>query len=698
MCVAFAHIGANVKWHGEEMMTLEPVKIRGEQSEGMICAAQELGIDSLFPECTGHDIVDMGDGDEDTGKPLREVLSLNDTVLHIDNHAITHRADLFSHIGFAFECTAVGIAKWKKMPEFKAPEFPTDKLPFNFRVTAKDTIPRYCSCLLSIDGMGETPDWMKSRLASVGIRSISLPIDITNFVMMEVGVPMHSFDADDIKGDCIARISKKDEPLQTLDGKEWKLPEGALVFSDDEGNFDLVGIMGGMRSSTKDSTRHIYLHSLSLDPVRIRQTVIATGHRTDAATIYEKKVPHIATELGFYRALELFLEYVPGAKIISSLESFGDNGDPKPIKFSVSKAQSVLGADIPEDTMKKIFEDLGFTASGSGDDMLVTPPLHRLGDIEGAHDLIEEVGRIYGYNAIENTLPSASISPPVRDQRINKMRDRLVNQDYVELLPLSLIGPDILKKSNISKDECTELENAIGHETSIMTPSTLPALLEQAGKNMLEVDDLLRTFHISTVFEKQGDAHKELGALITARSNTDLKSDPFLLLKQEVSSALSAAGYEVSVDICKDVPSFAHSGRCADVISDGKVIGTIFEVHSDVRNNFDLPARAAAMTINITALLEKAPNEIVFSAIPEYPAVSYDTTISMAHNKSSGELLAKIRKSSKLLESAEVADLYGKDSGEYKLTIRCTYRSPEKTLTEEEAKKEFETVEKLTSS
>lgn len=695
MRVAFAHIGARVKWHGEELMMLEPVKIRGEQSEGMICAAEELGIDSLFPECTGHDIVDMGNSDTDVGKPLREVLSLSDTVLHIDNHAITHRADLFSHIGFAFECTAIGIAKWKKMPDFKAPEFPSEKLPFKFRVTAEGLIPRYCSCLLSVDGIGETPDFMRQRLASVGIRSRNLPVDITNFVMLEMGVPMHSFDADDIKGDCVARVSKKDEPLQTLDGKEWKLPEGALVFTDDEGNFDLVGIMGGMRSSTKESTRRIYLHALSLDPVRIRNTVVATGHRTDAATIYEKKVPHVATELGFYRALELFLEHAPGAKIISAPENFGDNGEPKPIKFSVSKAQSVLGADIPESIMQKIFEDLGFTVSGNGDDMVVTPPLHRLGDITGAHDLIEEVGRIYGYNAIENVLPSASIAPPVRDQRIHKVRDRLVDQDYIELLPLSLIGPDILKKSNINTDGCTELTNAIGNETSIMTPSTLPALLEQAGKNMLEVSDMLRTFHISTVFEGSKDVHTELGMLIATRSDVDLKSDPFLLLKQEVTSALSQAGYTVSVDMCKDVPAFASSGRCADVKANGNVIGTFFEVHPDVRKNFDLPARAAALTVNITALFATEPDEIVFNTILEYPAISYDTTVSMVHSKSVGNLLESVRTSSKLLESAEVADLYGKESGEYKLTIRCTYRSSEKTLTEEEAKKEFAGVEKI---
>jgi phenylalanyl-tRNA synthetase beta chain len=696
MRVAFAHVGASVKWHGEqELMTLEPIKIRGEQSEGMICAAEELDIDDLFPECTGHDIVDLGDGDENVGKPLKEVLGLDDVILHIDNHAITHRADLFSHIGFAMECAAIGIAKWKDMPEMKTPEFPSDPLPFNFRVTAEGIIPRYCACLLSIDNVGETPEYMKRRLAAVGIRSISLPIDITNYVMLEVGVPMHSFDADDIKGDCIARVSKEGEPLQTLDGQEWKLPEGALVFSDDDGNFDLVGIMGGLRSSTKETTKHIYLHALSLEPVRIRKTIIATGHRTDAATIYEKKVPHKSTEVGFYRALELFLKHVPGAKIISSKEESGDNGNPKPIKFSASKANSVLGAEIPEGTMKKIFADLGFTVTGDGEEMLVTAPLHRIGDITGAHDLIEEVGRIYGFNNIEDTMPSASIIPPERDTRVNTMRDALQEQGYIELLPLSLVGPDLLSRVGIDTDSCTEIDNAIGKETSLMAPSTLPALLEHAEKNLLQFDDVLRTFHVSTVFNGGIDSSVELGMLLTAKSKTDLKTDPFLLLKQELSEALRDAGYTLSIDICKEVPSYASAGRVASLIVEGKTVGTLFEVHPEVRQKFSLPNRVAALTLNVNALKEIPALTTVAQVVPEFPSITYDTTVEMTHDKSAGALLQKIAASSKLLESVAIADVYGKETGAYKLTLRCTYRSPEKTLTDEEVKKEYASVEKL---
>ena len=699
MRVGFAHVGANARMPDGGLLKLESIKIRGVESNGMICAASELELEDLYPPTEDQGkkpIIDFGDGDENVGKPLGEVLGLDDIILHIDNHAITQRADLFSHLGFAFECVAIGIATWKNMPEFTQPEFTHDPLPFTMKVESKHLMPRYCSCMITIDDLGETPEWMKRKLAAVGWRPLNLPIDITNFVASEIGVPLHSFDADDIKGTVHMRVSKKGEKITTLDNQERTLPDGAMILSDDEGIFDLLGIMGGLRSSTKPTTRHIYLHSASLDPVAIRNTVIATGHRTDAATVYEKGVPHITTQIGFYRAVQLFLDLVPGARISSEQESVGDNGTAKPIDLFVDRVCSVLGVTIDAAAMTKILTDLAFEVSDKGKGVLaVTPPLHRLGDITGPHDLTEEIGRIYGYNNIENTLPSASIQPPKRDTRLHAMRDRLVDQDFTELLPLSLIGPDLLKKAKIDVEGTTELVNPLGHETSIMAPSTIPALLEQAGKNMLEVSDSLKTFHVSTVFAGGSDSHTELGALVAMRSSADLLSDPLLTLKQEVTSAVEQAGYTVTIDVSSDVPSFASKGRCADLHVNGEVVGTLFEIHPDVCSNFDLPSRAAGLTINVTALFGHAATEVVYGSIPEFPAVRYDTTVSMSHSKSVAAVLTQIRESSPLLESAEVVDLYGKESDDYKLTIRCLYRSAEKTLTEEEAKKEFAKVEKI---
>src|SRR3990167_5013344 len=251
MLVAFAHVGATVK-HGDEKMTLKEAKIRGEKSEGMICAAEELELKDMFPakkEDGERPVIELKveSGKWKVGMSLKEALGMDDVIFHIDNHAITHRADLFSHIGFARECVAIGLAEWKKEPKMPSFTFPKTALPFALKVENPKLMPRYCACLIAIDGLGVTPDWMKKRLIATGSRPVNLPVDITNFVMMEIGVPLHSFDAGDIKGNVTMRASKKGESIVTLDQVKRALPEGALILEDDGGIFDLLGIMGGDR-------------------------------------------------------------------------------------------------------------------------------------------------------------------------------------------------------------------------------------------------------------------------------------------------------------------------------------------------------------------------------------------------------------------------------------------------------------------
>jgi len=697
MRVAFAHVGTEVQHDGERMV-LEKIKIRGEESEGMICAAEELNLLDRFPpdeEEGKFAVIDLGDGDDSVGTPLAKFLGLTDTVIDIDNHAITHRADLFSHIGFARECMALGLAVWKKEPVFTPPVFPQTKAPFTFHVDAPDLMPRYCACMLSIDSLGETPDWMKRRLEATGWRSLNLPIDITNYVMMEVGVPLHSFDADDFKGDVRMRTAKEGEKIVTLDEKERVLPVGALVLSDDEGIFDLLGIMGGLRSSTKETTKSIYLHSAVLDPVSIRRTIIATGHRTEAATVYEKGIPHIIAEQGFYRALELFLTHVPGAKVVSKLEEWGDNGVGPSIHFPLPRIEQVLGKPIKESTTKQILMNLGFDVQKKGEGALtVTPPLWRLGDIIGPHDLIEEVGRIYGYDALEPQLPVASIMPPPRDHRLNALRCAFKEESFFEIYPLSLVGPQLLAKCRIDPATAPVVENALGEEFSLMQPSVLPGILEHARDNLRSASDCLRTFHCSNVFSGGEKSHRELGALVASKDGTSLSSDPFLLLKASLLSAAAQVGLSITLQPLKKPPAYAHPGRAAQLMIGKEVVGELFEVHPAVRSAFDLPQRSAAVCIDVDALLALPGEPPLAQSVSQFPSVAYDITLSCTPQSSVGDIRQQAQEQSGLLESIEVVDLYDPRAEDrtYKVTFRCTYRAPDRTLTEEEVKREHEKV------
>lgn len=706
MKVAFAHIGAKVQTPDGSLFELSKAKIRGETSEGMICANVELDLESQFPttpEQGDRPVIDLGDGDDGVGLPLKEYLGLTDTVLDVDNHAITQRPDLFSHIGFARELVAMGAAKWKKSPDFMAPEFTNDAIPFTFEVKDEALMPRYCACIIEIDELGETPDWMKRRLEATGWRSINLPIDITNYVMMEVGVPLHSFDADDIKGTVHMRPAKEGEKITTLDGSERELSEGALILSDDEGNFDLLGIMGGLRSSTKADTKRIYLHTCSLDPVSIRNAMIKMGHRTDAGTTYEKGVPPITTEQGFYRAAQLMLELIPGARIASVLDSVGDNGQPELISLQIDYVHRMLGVEIEPKQVEQILSDLGCDVQQVGDVFSVIPPLWRIKDMQGPHDLIEEIGRIYGYDNIEAQLPDENITPPARDTRTHAVRDTLKDRGYFELIPLSLISPDLLRKCNFDPANAEEIENPIGEELSLMQMSILPRLLEQAEEQLRHCDDVLKTFHIGRVFEanKKGEdaEHIELGMLLSSKKPTQLTNDPFLMLKSHLQDAFAAAGYDISITPAKEVPVYAHPGRTADVFIGDTFVGYLAEVHPAVREQFDLPERAAAALINMHAALDCEAQVRVANKLSQYPAVRYDVTIEFDQTKSVAELMENIRGTSELLEDVEVADVYAPNAGSnlYNLTLRLTYRSHERTLTEEEVKPEHDNILKAIS-
>ncbi|MEK7137563.1 MAG: phenylalanine--tRNA ligase subunit beta, partial [Patescibacteria group bacterium] len=697
MLIAFAHVGAKVKSEEGGVMELQKVKIRGEESEGMICAAAELALEGRFsatPSQGNRPIVELSPHFK-VGIPLRTALDLTDTILHIDNHAITHRADLFSHIGIARECVALGMARWKKRPVFKIPRFTKAAVPFKFIVEEKKLMPRYCACTIDIDNLGETPEWMKRRLHAVGWRSLNLPIDITNYVASEVGVPLHSFDVRDIRGTVHMRKAKKGEKIVTLDRKEFSLPEGALILSDDEGIFDLLGIMGGLRSSMKEGTKHMYLHSASLDPLSIRRTVIATGHRTDAATVYEKGVQPITTEQGFYRALELFLAHVPGARVTSRMESSGENGRAKALVLSVSGTSSLLGKEITAKEVTKSLSNLEFFVKKKTGDLLhVTPPLHRLGDIRIPADLVEEVARMQRFDLEEPTPPTASIRPPSKDPRLSRMRSTLKEEGFREIVTLSLLGEALLRKSGFDTHNLRELENPLGEDLKYLRPSLLPHLLEIALKN-LELEDESLHFEVGHVFEEEKE-EISLMLLVAERHAGTLGEEPFLRAKQALNALFSAMHYAPSFESQKTGASYTHPARVLSLLVDGKYVGELFEVHPNVSRTFGFRERVAAAELSLSKLLSLPWKDTTLRSIPQFPSIRYDTTVPVPTNVSTSSLLAAAKKTSPLLQDVRIHNLYQRQKGEQRhITFRCIYSSPDRTLTEEEVKPVHALVEKI---
>lgn len=684
--VAFAHVGATVKWHGSETVTLKPAKIRGEMSEGMICAAEELELESLFSpakEAGAHPIADLTSMALAVGTPLKDALKLDDVIFHIDNHAITNRPDLFSHVGIARECVALGLATWKKKAKTTLPKFPSAALPFRCINDVPTLIPRYEACLIEIDAIGTTPDWMKRRLEATGWRPISLPIDITNYVMMETGMPLHSFDADDFRGDMHMRAAKEGEKLTTLDGIERALPEGAIVISDDDGIFDLLGIMGGLRSSTKDTTKHIYLHAAQVDGARIRKTIIATGHRTDAATTYEKGVAAITVERGFARALELILELVPGAKIISRKESHGKNPESKPISLSMDRLQSMLGAEIAMKEIMQILEDLECGVTKAGKKLRVVPPLHRLADLTGAHELIEEIARIYGYDNIAPAMPVADVRTPEIDDRVHQLRAALKERGYYELLHLAFTSPQMLQACAYDSAQTVRIENPLGDELSLMRPSLLPSMLKTVGREVRREGRTMKFFEVGHIFTATAEA-AQLCLAVSSREDPHVRDEPLLQLKDDLHEALATLGYDCAVAQRTDaLPAFAHPGRSADVRIGQTVVGLLTEIHPITEEKMGLADRTAVALLDWDAILALPRSAENFQPLPAFPSVCYDETLPLAFTGSYAQAIAAVRSLDPLLVSVEPVDLYQKDA-DRRITLRFTYRSPDRTLEQKE--------------
>lgn len=687
MMVAFAPVGTTVRWHGGDEMTLAPVTIRGEKSEGMICAAEEIGLEERFPASSAdgeHPIIDLSAQGFAPGTNLKEALGLDDVVFVISNTAITHRPDLFSIVGFARECVALELGSWKKSPETKLPKFPKVGTKVDV-VCETDAITRYFSCALDVSAVGQTPDWMVRRLAAAGWRSVSLPVDITNYVATETGMPLHSFDLDDLKGTFRMRESQAGETIKTLDGVDRKLPAGAVVISDDEGIFDLLGIMGGLRSSTKETTKHILLHAAVVDPRPIRRAMLATGHRTDAGTVYEKGIPDEAAERGFARAVELFLVHVPGAVVVSPLTAFGKLGETPAIRLSISKLETLLGAEVPVRDIRRILKDLECSVTGSGNALSVRPPMHRRRDLKNALDLAEEIGRLYGYEKIAPVLPSAALRLPERPARLHRLRDALAAAGAMEVCPLSLVGPQLLKRAGIDSAGATHVTNPLGEDTSLHHPSGLPRLLEHAARLLPGRSLPLWTFQTAHVSGQGRPETMELATTYVDPANASLKTLPMLVLATEIETLWSRDGQALTRTPLHSAPGWAHPGRSAALTIDGETVGVVAELHPAVIAAFGLPERAAAASLNLSLALAKmlVPREI--TPVAAFPAISYDVTVQADALTGVGGLLEKIRRADPLVEEARVADVYEapvQANGAYNLTLRLTYRAPDRTLTE----------------
>lgn len=662
-------------------LKIQKAKIRGVESQGMICSETEL---KLAEESEG--IWELAN-DAQVGMHLAEFLGMNDVTLDIDNTAITNRADLFSHIGFANEFVANDLAEHKKQREVTIPES-KNTFPIQIEIQNPEVCPVYSAIVMKNIKIQTSPEWMQKRLRAVGIRPINNIVDVTNYVMMELGMPMHAFDLTKIHGEKIVmRSSQAQEKVTTLDNIERTLPADVIVLEDEQKIFDLCGIMGGENSEISDDTNTILLHAPIYNSTLIRKAMLALAHRTEAATMYEKGVPQIRSMQGLKRAVELILELLPEATVESELLTINHvQEEERIIDLSKKEIERVLNTDIGEKKIMKILSDLGFKVKALQAEFQVKVPPARFGDITAKHDLIEEIVRIYDVNILPAVLPIASIKPTeINQSRVleKKIKNKLAAIGFNEILTYTFIGPDLCQKMGIEvSKEMVKLANPISQDVSLMQTTLLPSLMENAEKNSRYQEEF-NLFEFGRAFFKETETvvreEKHITGVMVKSSFHDLKGKIEVLFE-----ALGVTPRYVAIN---NAEKFMHPARSCDILVGKDIVGFITEIHPQILQNFDINNSVIAFEINFTKILEAKQKKIFYKPISKYPSINLDISVLVDQKIAAEKLLRAIQRTDKLIHTTEIIDLYeGKHipEGKKSLTFSIVYQSLEKTLTDEE--------------
>ena len=661
---------------------------RGVESCGMICAEAEMG---LAEDSEGIMVLPE---DAIIGTPIIEYLGLNDTVFEVENTTITNRPDLFAHVGYAREFEAIGLGtvneNLEKILSPATPETAGKKFPLNVTIIDPAICHRMCGVHVTNFKIAPSPDWMQKRLLACDIRPINNLVDITNYVMLEMGMPLHAFDLESIDGSKVTmRVSKEGEKVTTLDGEERTLPANVILMEDEKKIFDLCGIMGGENSGVTDSTTNVWLHSPVYESVRIRRAAVALNHRTDAATIYEKRVPTGMAMPGLVRAINLMKELCPECEFTSEvLDIQNDQEISKTITLNKATVTRMLGDELDNAVITKILEDLGFTVSAQGETFEVTTPFFRLKDMDIEEDLVEEIIRVYGLKNIKLELPEITMqrSEPVKGFVQEQAAKNFLANTAFENVNFSFLGEKLLEKSGISPKGLIQVANPISEELSLMRPSLLPYLLQRIEENMRHENEFA-VFEIGKAFstqelegDKQTSAEEKRIAFVAYNQD-------FYAAKSVLEGLFSELNLVAQVRPTKEAPAQAHPGQVAEVFFQGKIIGTIATLHPAIAKNFGIEKAVSWFELNFAALTNAKQKPVQYKGFNKLPSVERDQNFLVEETALMGNIIQKLSKSSKLITDVQVVDVYqgeGIEEGQKSVTLRTTYQAVDKTLTDNE--------------
>ena len=663
-------------------------KLRGEKSNGMLCSLKELGL-SLgdFPYAIEDGIFIIEEPDAYVGQDINEVIGFDDSVVEFE--ITNNRTDCYSLIGIAREAAATFNKPLKlHEPQVKGSDVGSMFEMLDVEVEDPDLCPRYTARMVKNVKIGPSPKWLRQRLHACGVRPINNIVDITNYVMLEYGQPMHAFDYRYVgSGKIIVRRAAEGEKLTTLDGNDHILTDKMLVIADQDKAIGLAGIMGGLNSEILDTTTTVVFESANFNGTCIRQTANALGMRTDASTKFEKGLNPLDTYPAIQRACELVEMLGAGDVMDGIIDVLNYVPQPVLVPFEPEKINRHLGTDISRENMLSYLGRLGFEAEG---DNLKVPSWRT--DIHYMADVAEEVARIYGYNNIPTAMFKAATAQggyTEQQKKQNLVGTTCRGMGYSEILTYSFGSPTMFDQIRLPENSplrnVIRILNPLGEDTSVMRTTTLPCMLETLARNNAYRNKSAKLYELAKVYlPVEGEDLPTEDVILTMGAYGE--GVDFFSLKGELEAVFEALNTkEVSYTADQNNPSY-HPGRCAIVTVGGEKVGTFGQVHPLVAENYGISAAIYAVEVNFTKLLTLLSPESLYQPLPRFPSVERDIALICDEALTAAEVETCIKTAGgKLLRKVALFDLYkgkGIPEGKKSLAFSLELRADDRTLTD----------------
>ena len=674
-------------------------ELRGVKSDGMMCGPQELGIADKCAPLVSKDGIWLlsGNYEDKLGENIDEVLGLKDAV--VDFEITPNRPDCLSMIGMAREAAATfgGELVYPKTECNTLTEKSSDYIQVEVK---SDLCKRYTARVIKDVKIEQSPWWLQKKLIAAGMRPINNIVDITNFVMMEYGQPLHAFDIRSLAGGkIVVDVAEDGSKFTTLDGVERTFDDSMLMINDANGPVAVAGVMGGLDSEIKPDTETVVLESANFVGSSVRQTSKKLGLRTEASARYEKGIDPNLCEEAADRVCALIDELGYGKVLEGSVDIYKSPEHPQVVSARVSRINKVLGTDLSREEMVAILESLEMKVQGTGDEMIVTAPTVRQ-DILKEVDFVEEIARMYGYDNLPNTLPKLDVKAEnsLSWETRRKLRDLLCAMGADEIQTFSFINQKIFDACRIDEEswerDTVDIINPMGEDTAAMRTILTPGMLEVLTRNYSRSVEGVRAFEIGKVFSKnyiqpEGLPDESFDLSIGVYG----KDESFFTLKGMVECMFDMMGIKDVSYIAESEYGIYHPGRCARVVKvtekgEEVELGIMGEVHPDVASNYGIGDKVYCGEFFLDRLIEFSSREIQYSKPPTYPSTSRDIAMVVSESTPVAEIEKVIKEAgTEILRSVKLFDIYrgiqvgaGKKSVAYSLT----YRHDDRTLTDVE--------------